>query len=106
MNELNKVDLHYIAVLKKPINLTNNQQISKTMRSKGQIKSELITIPILLIAIILVIAGHFIMKPVFYDKAWAEYSLAALPFLMFALVIIAFKLALKNDQKAKLEEDN
>lgn len=76
------------------------------MRSKGQIKSELITIPILLIAIILVIAGHFIMKPVFYDKAWAEYSLAALPFLMFALVIVAFKLALKNDQKAKLEEDN
>lgn len=75
------------------------------MRSKAQIKSELITIPILLVAIILVIAGHFIMKPIFYDKAWAEYSLAALPFLMFALVIVAFKLALKNEQTSENEDD-
>ena len=73
------------------------------MRNKHSIKSELITLPILLIAIILVIAGHFIMKPIFYDKAWAEYSLAALPFLMFVLVIVAFRMALKND---KLEENN
>lgn len=73
------------------------------MRDKKQVKSELITLPILLIAILLVIAGHFIMKPIFYDKAWAEYSLAALPFLMFGLVIIAFRLALKNDNNDKNE---
>ncbi|WP_324607050.1 hypothetical protein [Pseudoalteromonas piratica] len=45
------------------------------------------------------------MKPIFYDKAWAEYSLAALPFLMFALVIVAFKLALKNEQTSEHEND-
>ena len=75
------------------------------MRNKKQINSELITLPILLVAIILVIAGHFIMKPIFYDEAWAEYSLAALPFLMFGLVILAFKLALKNDNNNTDNED-
>ncbi len=67
------------------------------MSNRSRIRRELLTLPILLIAIILVIAGHFIMKPIFHNESWAEYSLAALPFLLFALVIVAFRIALKND---------
>lgn len=61
-------------------------------------KSELKIIPLVLIAIVLVIAGHFLMKPIFHNTLWVEYSLALLPFILILLVLWAFKIALKNEK--------
>lgn len=61
-------------------------------------KSELKIIPLLLIAIVLVIAGHFLMKPIFHNTLWVEYSLALLPFILILLVVWAFKIAIKNEK--------
>ncbi|ESP95147.1 MULTISPECIES: hypothetical protein [Pseudoalteromonas] len=66
---------------------------------KSHYKKELIMLPLLLISIGLCIGGHFILQPSYQDTSWAEYSLAALPFLMFAIVIIAIKLAVKADKE-------
>ncbi|SFD15044.1 hypothetical protein [Pseudoalteromonas denitrificans] len=60
-------------------------------------KSELKIIPLVLLAIVLVVAGHFLMKPIFHNTAWVEYSLALLPFILIALVIWAFRIAIKNE---------
>jgi len=61
-------------------------------------KSELKIIPLVLIAIILVIAGHFLMKPIFHNTLWVEYSLALLPLVLIALVVWAFRIAIKNEK--------
>ncbi|MBU2971702.1 MULTISPECIES: hypothetical protein [unclassified Pseudoalteromonas] len=61
-------------------------------------KSELKIIPLVLIAIVLVIAGHFLMKPIFHNTLWVEYSLALLPFILILLVVWAFKIAIKNEK--------
>lgn len=60
-------------------------------------KKELILLPILLVVILLCVAGHFLLQASFADSTLIEYMLAALPFVMFALVIIAFKLAAKSE---------
>ena len=60
-------------------------------------KKELILLPILLVVILLCVAGHFLLQASFADSSLIEYMLAALPFVMFALVIIAFKLAAKSE---------
>ncbi|KZN56001.1 hypothetical protein [Pseudoalteromonas luteoviolacea] len=65
---------------------------------KPNYKKELMMLPLLLISIAMCIGGHFILQPNYQDNRWAEYSLAALPFLMFAVVIIAIKLAIKADK--------
>ena len=65
----------------------------KTHSTKGELK----IIPLVLIAIALVIAVHFLMKPIFYNTLWVEYSLALLPFLLILLVVWAFKIAIKNE---------
>lgn len=61
-------------------------------------KSELKIIPLVLIAIVLVIAGHFLMKPIFHNTLWVEYSLALLPIILILLVVWAFKIAIKNEK--------
>ncbi|KZN51411.1 hypothetical protein L1077_06265 [Pseudoalteromonas luteoviolacea] len=66
---------------------------------KPNYKKELIMLPLLLISIALCIGGHFILQPSYQNNHWAEYSLAALPFLMFAIVIIAIKIAIKADKE-------
>lgn len=59
-------------------------------------RQELMVLPILLVAIILIVIAHFFMKPDFYQYEWVEYSLALLPFTLFGLVIFAFYIAQKN----------
>ena len=53
-------------------------------------------------AILLCVAGHFPAQPNYQDSHTVEYLLAALPFALFGLVIIAFKVASKNDNKIGL----
>lgn len=62
-------------------------------------KKELILLPILLVVILLCVAGHFLLQASFQDSHIIEYMLAALPFAMFGLVIIAFKMASKSEEK-------
>lgn len=64
-------------------------------------RKELIMLPLLLIAIGLCIGGHFILQPSYQDSHIAEYTLAALPFLLFAIVIIAIRIAIKAEQKER-----
>jgi hypothetical protein len=51
------------------------------------------------VAILLCVAGHFLLQPNYQDSHTVEYLLAALPFALFGLVIIAFKVASKNDNQ-------
>ncbi|MCF6435367.1 MULTISPECIES: hypothetical protein [Pseudoalteromonas] len=62
-------------------------------------RKELIMLPLLLITIVLCIGGHYILQPNYQDSSIAEYALAALPFLMFAVVLVAIKLAIKADKQ-------
>ncbi|MBB1293233.1 hypothetical protein H5154_01415 [Pseudoalteromonas sp. SR44-5] len=69
-------------------------------------KKELILLPILLIVILLCIAGHFLLQASFQDSNVTEYMLAALPFAMFGLVIIAFKIASNSEDKERAEQSD
>ncbi|BDF93292.1 MULTISPECIES: hypothetical protein [Pseudoalteromonas] len=69
-------------------------------------KKELILLPILFIVIILCVAGHFLLQASFADSNLTEYLLAALPFAMFGLVIIAFKIASKSEDKERAEHSD
>lgn len=60
-------------------------------------------LPILLIAIVMCVAGHFLLQANFQDSNMVEYMLAALPFAMFGLVVVAFKLA-ANSEKNEQDE--
>lgn len=62
-------------------------------------KKELILLPVLFVAILLCVAGHFLLQPNYQDSHTVEYLLAALPFALFGLVITAFKVASKNDNQ-------
>jgi ABC-type uncharacterized transport system permease subunit len=62
-------------------------------------RKELIMLPLLLVTILLCIGGHFILQPNYQDSHVVEYALAALPFIMFAIVLIAIKLAIKADKQ-------
>lgn len=70
---------------------------------KHSSKKELMLLPILLIAIVMCVAGHFLLQANFQDSNMVEYMLAALPFAMFGLVIVAFKLA-ANSEKNEQDE--
>ena len=66
-------------------------------------KKELMLQPILLVVIVMCVAGHFLLQANFQDSNMVEYMLAALPFAMFGLVIVAFKLA-SNSEKNEQEK--
>jgi branched-subunit amino acid transport protein AzlD len=66
---------------------------------KHSAKKELRLLPILLIVIIMCVAGHFLLQANFQDSHFVEYLLAAIPFAMFGLVIVAFKMAAKSEQQ-------
>ncbi|UOB74212.1 hypothetical protein [Pseudoalteromonas sp. APM04] len=66
-------------------------------------KKELMLLPILLVVIVMCVAGHFLLQANFQDSNMVEYMLAALPFAMFSLVIVAFKLA-SNSEKNEQEK--
>ncbi|WP_372762045.1 hypothetical protein [Pseudoalteromonas sp.] len=67
-------------------------------------KKELMLLPILLVVILMCVVGHFFMQADYQDSNMIEYMLAALPFAMFALVILAFKIAANSEQKER-EQD-
>ncbi|KPH95374.1 hypothetical protein AMS58_06515 [Pseudoalteromonas porphyrae] len=69
-------------------------------------KKELILLPILLVVIIMCIAGHFLLQASFQDSNIIEYMLAALPFLMFGFVILAFKIACNSEDKEREEQSD
>ena len=69
-------------------------------------KKELILLPILLVVIIMCIAGHFLLQASFQDSNIIEYMLAALPFLMFGFVILAFKIASNSEDKERGEQSD
>ena len=69
-------------------------------------KKELILLPILVIVILLCIAGHFLLQASFADSNLTEYLLAALPFAMFGLVIIAFKIASNSEDQERTEQSD
>jgi ABC-type uncharacterized transport system permease subunit len=62
-------------------------------------KKELSMLPLLAVVIVMCIGGHFILQPNYQESHIAEYFLAALPFLMFAIVVIAIRKAFKDEQK-------
>ena len=69
------------------------------MYKKHSPKKELILLPVLFVAILLCVVGHFLLQPNYQDNHTVEYLLAALPFALFGLVIIAFKIASKSDNQ-------
>ena len=52
------------------------------------------------------VAGHFLLQANFQDSNMVEYMLAALPFAMFGLVIVAFKMAAKSEKDEQNEQDS
>lgn len=68
---------------------------------KHNSKKELLLLPLLLVAILVPVGGHWLMQPSLADVAWVEYSLAALPLILVIVVIWAFKLAVKNDDSTE-----
>ncbi|ATC96491.1 hypothetical protein [Pseudoalteromonas tunicata] len=68
------------------------------MNEKHNNKKELLILPLVLLAILVPVGGHWLMQPQLSDRDWLVYTLAALPFLLFGLVIWAYKIAVKNDQ--------
>jgi len=68
------------------------------MNEKHNNKKELLILPLVLVAILIPVVGHWLMQPRLSDHDWLVYTLAALPFLLFVLVIWAYKIAVKNDQ--------
>ncbi len=69
-------------------------------------KKELMLLPILLVVILMCVAGHFLLQANFQDSNMVEYMLAALPFAMFGLVIVAFKMAAKSEKDEQNEQDS
>ena len=69
-------------------------------------KKELMLLPILLMVILMCVAGHFLLQANFQDSNMVEYMLAALPFAMFGLVIVAFKMAAKSEKDEQNEQDS
>ena len=69
-------------------------------------KKELMLLPILLVVILMCVAGHFLLQANFQDSNMVEYMLAALPFAMFGLVIVAFKIAAKSEKDEQNEQDS
>lgn len=61
--------------------------------------------PILLVVIVMCVAGHFLLQANFQDSNMVEYMLAALPFAMFGLVIVAFKLASNSEKNEQNEQE-
>ena len=55
---------------------------------------------------IMCIAGHFLLQASFQDSNIIEYMLAALPFLMFGFVILAFKIASNSEDKEREEQSD
>ena len=51
------------------------------------------------------VAGHFLLQANFQDSNMVEYMLAALPFAMFGLVIVAFKLASNSEKNEQNEQE-
>ena len=66
-------------------------------------KKEIMLLPILFVVIIMCVAGHFLLQANFQDSHLVEYLLAAIPFAMFGLVVIAFKMAAKSEQQESNE---
>ncbi|MEO2268084.1 hypothetical protein [Pseudoalteromonas pernae] len=66
---------------------------------KHQAKKELALLPILFVAIALCVGGHFVLQPNYQDSHIVEYALAALPFALFALVILAIRMAIKQERQ-------
>ncbi|WP_404342893.1 hypothetical protein [Pseudoalteromonas mariniglutinosa] len=66
--------------------------------NKHSPKKELILLPVLLVAVLLCVVGHFLLQPSYQNNHVIEYMLAALPFALFGLVIIAFKIASKSEE--------
>ncbi|WP_010607692.1 hypothetical protein [Pseudoalteromonas maricaloris] len=64
---------------------------------KHKKNKEIMMLPLLFVVILMCVGGHFILQPSYNDSHIVEYSLAALPFLMFAVVIVAIKIAIKAD---------
>ncbi|WMN61028.1 hypothetical protein NI389_06445 [Pseudoalteromonas xiamenensis] len=62
-------------------------------------KKELSMLPLLFVVIVMCVGGHFILQPNYQDSHFAEYFLAALPFLMFGIVVIAIRKAIKAENK-------
>ncbi len=62
-------------------------------------------LPILLVVIVMCVAGHFLLQANFQDSNMVEYMLAALPFAMFGLVIVAFKLASNSEKNEQKEQE-
>ena len=62
-------------------------------------------LPILLVVIVMCVAGHFLLQANFQDSNMVEYMLAALPFAMFGLVIVAFKLASNSEKNEQDEQE-
>ncbi|AUL74792.1 hypothetical protein ATS72_014900 [Pseudoalteromonas sp. 13-15] len=68
-------------------------------------KKELMLLPILLVVIVMCVAGHFLLQANFQDSNMVEYMLAVLPFAMFGLVIVAFKLASNSEKNEQNEQE-
>ena len=62
-------------------------------------------LPILLVVIVMCVAGHFLLQANFQDSNMVEYMLASLPFAMFGLVIVAFKLASNSEKNEQNEQE-
>ena len=62
-------------------------------------------LPILLVVIVMCVAGHFLLQANFQDSNMVEYMLAALPFAMFGLVIVAFKLASNSEKNEQNKQE-
>ena len=71
------------------------------MMKKRSVSNELWLVGIAIICALLLILGHVILTKSFANMAWAEYTAAAIPFILFALYLFGIKSAAKDQQKQR-----
>jgi len=64
---------------------------------KTQMGNEVKLILVAIVCALLLIIGHVLLAKAFADMAWAEYTTAAIPFVMLAICGVAIKFAASQD---------
>ena len=68
--------------------------------------NEVKLIIVAIVCALLLILGHVLLAKAFADMAWAEYTTAAIPFVMMAICGLAIKYAIDQDVDQPLNNDS
>lgn len=73
---------------------------------KMTVGKEVKLIIVAIVCALLLILGHVLLAKTFADMAWAEYTTAAIPFVMMAICGLAIKYAIDRDVDQPLNNES